>query len=418
MGSIMSKSTILKSLGPGLLWAGAAIGVSHLVQSTRAGAHFGYSLVWVVILANLLKYPFFEYGPRYAAATGESLIEGYNRLGKWAVAVFIIFTAGTMFTIESAVTIVTASIASQLFGGSLSLSDWSSIILAICVLILVIGRYSLLDRMIKIVIVILAITTITAFIAATKQNLNSTVGAEDTFIWNVAGISFIVALMGWMPSPIDLSVWTSLWTLERKKQTGYSPKLKEARLDFNIGYIGTAVLALVFLALGSLVMYGTGESFSNSGITFAGQLIDLYTKSLGAWSRPLILIAAFTTMFSTTLTCTDAFPRVWSRLFKTLRPERIDISSKIYWIIMVLIVSGTMLILYFFKGGMTVMVDIATTLSFLTAPILAYMNYRVITGTNVPKDAKPPQWLLLLNWMGLIFLTGFAVLFLIIRFII
>ena len=78
-------SGMLKSLGPGLLWAGAAIGVSHLVQSTRAGASYGFALVWAVILANLFKYPFFEYGPRYAAATGESLLEGYRKLGQWAV---------------------------------------------------------------------------------------------------------------------------------------------------------------------------------------------------------------------------------------------------------------------------------------------------------------------------------------------
>lgn len=50
---------ILKKLGPGLLFAGAAIGVSHLVQSTRAGADFGFSLLWVLILSNIIKYPFF-----------------------------------------------------------------------------------------------------------------------------------------------------------------------------------------------------------------------------------------------------------------------------------------------------------------------------------------------------------------------
>ena len=65
---------LLQSLGPGLLFAGAAIGVSHLVQSTRAGATYGFALVWVVLLANLLKYPFFEFGPRYAAATGDSVL--------------------------------------------------------------------------------------------------------------------------------------------------------------------------------------------------------------------------------------------------------------------------------------------------------------------------------------------------------
>ena len=49
----------LKKLGPGLLFAGAAIGVSHLVQSTKAGAEFGFGLIWALLLCNLFKYPFF-----------------------------------------------------------------------------------------------------------------------------------------------------------------------------------------------------------------------------------------------------------------------------------------------------------------------------------------------------------------------
>ncbi len=64
----------LKNLGPGLLFAGAAIGVSHLVQSTRAGADFGFGLIWALILIHIVKYPFFQFGPRYATATGESLL--------------------------------------------------------------------------------------------------------------------------------------------------------------------------------------------------------------------------------------------------------------------------------------------------------------------------------------------------------
>ena len=50
----------LEKLGPGLLFAGAAIGVSHLVQSTRAGADFGWGLLWGLLLINLFKYPFFQ----------------------------------------------------------------------------------------------------------------------------------------------------------------------------------------------------------------------------------------------------------------------------------------------------------------------------------------------------------------------
>ena len=54
--------SLKNTLGPGILFASTAIGVSHLVQSTKAGAIFGFGLLWAVIAANILKYPFFEFG--------------------------------------------------------------------------------------------------------------------------------------------------------------------------------------------------------------------------------------------------------------------------------------------------------------------------------------------------------------------
>ena len=83
----------LKKLGPGILFAGAAIGVSHLVQSTRAGADFGIGLIWALLLVNLFKFPFFQYGPRYANATGESLLDGYKKLGKNILSIYSLIIA-------------------------------------------------------------------------------------------------------------------------------------------------------------------------------------------------------------------------------------------------------------------------------------------------------------------------------------
>ena len=89
------KKTFLQSLGPGLLFAGAAIGVSHLVQSTKAGAEFGFGLIWALLLVHLFKYPFIKFRPRYAAASGETLLEGYRKLGKGVLSVVgILFLVG------------------------------------------------------------------------------------------------------------------------------------------------------------------------------------------------------------------------------------------------------------------------------------------------------------------------------------
>lgn len=425
MKSTNKYSNFLKSLGPGLLWAGAAIGVSHLVQSTRAGANFGFALVWAVVLANIFKYPFFEYGPRYAAATGESLLHGYKRLGNWVLILFLVLTFATMFAIQAAVTIVTASLLSYGTGGGISPLYWTMIILAVCMLLLAIGRYPLLDKTIKVVIIVLTVTTFCALFAAiAKQGLSTAPGAVIPNIWETSGIFFLIALMGWMPSAIDISVWSSLWTLERAKQTGYKPKLKESLLDFNIGYIGTAVISLCFLSLGALVIFGGKEALSDKGTVFAGQFISLYTKNIGEWSKYIITIAAITTMFSTTLTCLDAFPRVLRNAVELAFPalkrkeqNREKNAQWMYWGWMMVVAGGAVILLGVLSRGMTFMVDLATTLSFLTAPILAVINYKVVTGKNMPTEAIPPKWLKVLSYGGIVFLTGFSFLFLYFRFL-
>lgn len=411
---------MLASLGPGLLWAGAAVGVSHLVQSTRAGARSGFSLVWAVFIANLFKYPFFEIGPRYAAATGESLVEGYRRLGRGALTLFLLFTLATMFPVQAAVTIVTAGLAAQLFpAAGLSPALWAAVLLGLCALVLSVGRYALLDSLIKVVIVTLSLSTLIAVATALSSSWFSGPRAvQPGFvappIWDAAGVSFLVGLMGWMPAPLDIAAWHSLWTLERREQTGHAPSLGEALFDYNVGFVGTALLALGFLSLGALVMHGSGARFPAGAVGFAGQLLDLYALSLGAWSRLLIGVAAFTTMFSTTITVLDAYPRV---LQHTLALRRAPVGqapeprAASYWGAMAILVAGALAILFLLISELKRLVDFATTMSFLVAPALAWINIKVIDGDNVPEPARPGPVLRGLSWAGLVFLLGFSALF-------
>ncbi len=411
---------LLKNLGPGLLWAGAAIGVSHLVQSTRAGAEYGFALLWIVILANIFKYPFFEFGTRYAASTGKSLISGYKDLGKSYFILYLILTFATMFTIQAAVTIVTAGLVSWLSNDLLSPLILSVLILILSILILYIGKYSVLDRFMKIIIILLTITTIVAFSAAIGEfGLKVREGIKIPDIWNKHGILFMIALMGWMPSAIDISVWSSIWTIEKSKEHGGKPDLRASLFDFNLGYIGTSVISILFLSLGAMVMFGSGETLSNKGSVFSGQFISMYTTSIGEWSKYIIAIAAITTMFSTTLTCLDAFSRVMrestEHIFGKVKNE--NDGNKLYILWMIIVSGGAVLLLSILHGSMVFMVTLATTLSFLTAPVLAVMNFKVVTGSKMPQYAVPPKWMIILSKAGIIFLTGFSSVYLYFRFV-
>jgi len=401
------KKSLFKSLGPGLLFAGAAVGVSHLVQSTRAGADFGFGLLWALLLANLFKYPFFQFGPRYAAATGETLLDGYKKLGKGILAISYIISFITMFIVQAAVTIVTAGLAVNLFG-TFDMVTWSLLITVISILILLIGKYKLLDGLMKYVILLLTICTIIAVSVAllkTEQSFNFT----QIIPKGTIEITFLIAFLGWMPAPLEISIWQSIWSLEKEKTTHQKITPKQAIFDFNVGYIGTLFLAVCFVVLGALVMYNSGESFSNKGGVFAQQLIELYTKNLGSFAYVFIAIAALTTMFSTTITTLDASPRAMSKANELLFPKKLKLS---YWFWILLLGLGTYIILRYFRDNMGLMVKIATILSFLTAPFYAILNYVLITGKHTPKEHQPSIYLKILSICGIVFLVGFCLWFL------
>ena len=394
----------LQKLGPGLLFAGAAIGVSHLVQSTKAGSNFGFGLLWALLLINLIKYPFFQYGPRYAAATGENLLEGYKKLGKWALRIYALLTLATMFTIQTAVTIVTAGIAFLLFGSSFSLELWAVIILGFCFLLLLLGRYNLLDKMMKIIIILLSISTLLA-VGIAFNNSGSELPWAQVFPTSNHEVIFLIAFMGWMPAPLDVSIWHSLWAVEKQKTTDIFEK-KSALLDFNIGYVSTIILGVCFLLLGGLVMYGSGKSFSDSGGEFSLQLIDMYTENLGDWSFAIIGVAAFTTMFSTTLTTLDASPRAMNKTVELILEKKIE---KGYSAWLILLILGTAIVFFFFLSEMGSLIKIATILSFLTAPFYAIMNYLVLCSKHTPKAWQPSKIMHILSIFGILFLVGFNI---------
>lgn len=403
------------SFGPGLLWAAAAIGVSHLVQSTRAGADAGFALAGVIVLALVLKYPFFEYGPRYAAATGESLVEGYQRIGRWAVWLYLAITLSTALIIQSAVVLFTSFLIQAAFGLPLPLSAVTILVILTCAALLRLGRFRLLDISIKVILVALAASTLIAAALTLPR-----VSFDTIALWPPAEaavpLAFILALAGWMPSAIDIAAWSSLWTLAKDRDSGTRTSVAHALLDFRAGYVATAIMAFAFLVLGAGVMYGSGETFSNAGTQFSLQLVNLYSATLGEWTRPIVWIAAVTTMFSTALTVIDGFPRVIARTFGVVRGQPFSVehdTGPAYRVSGAILGLLTVVVIALFAGSLTAMVDFATIVSFITGPILGYLNLRVVMGSNVAPEHRPGAALLALSYAGLVLLGGTAVFYLV-----
>lgn len=404
-----------KILGPGILFAATAIGVSHLVQSTKAGSLFGFSLVGFVIAANVLKFPFFEFGTRYAAATGKSLIQGYAEKSKWWLYVYLLITIPSMFFVTAAVGVVTEGFMENLLGLS-SLTNIPRFTLyflfSLCVLILLKGKFNSLEKITKVLGLALLISSLLTFFSSLwniKEVEVSYFPSLDKNAW-----AFLIPLMGWMPTAIDLSTWNSTWTVEKIKQSGYHPTVKESSKEFQIGYWISAFLAVLFLSIGALLVFGSDKVVPQGGVAFSGFIVELFKEGIGTWAGTFISIAAFSIMFSTFITVLDGF----SRNFTLASQLAIPAISKNTWyekfVLFLVAIGGISLILSFSNNpnGFSALVNTATSVSFLLAPFIAVFNFKLVQPSSIGEKNSPSRGMNLLAILGLLYLVGFSLWFL------
>ncbi|MEZ9175874.1 NRAMP family divalent metal transporter [Vibrio kanaloae] len=400
-------SSLIKSLGPGIMMAAAAVGGSHLVASTKAGAIYGWQLAALIILVNIFKYPFFRAGIQYTLGTGQSLVEGYSNLGRPYLVIFSMLSAISAVVNTAALLLFSASLLSYFVPFDLATSTLCMIVLATCLIILFAGHYRALDTLSKAIMAILTITTLAAVAIA----IGSPVEPDAAFVppspWSLAAIGFIVVTMGWMPAPIEISSITSMWLKSQKEKQEVTAQ--SALFDFNIGYIGTALLALVFVALGALVLHGSGVELSRSGVGFTHQLVGIYASTIGEWSRPLIALIAFFCIFGSTITVIDGYSRVLAESQRLLLKKESSPKMLQGWIVIVSITA--LAIVMFFSAALMTMLDFAMVLAFATTPFFALLNFILVSKAKLPEALAIGAKLKWLSVAGLVYLFGFLAVF-------
>lgn len=319
-------------LGPGILLAAASIGASHLVFSPQAGAKFGYHLLWLVVVSHLFKYPAFEFGPRYAAATGNHLLHGYARMPgpkNWALIVFLFGTLVQGVGVLAAVVSIAGSVLNA-WNSSLDVVWTSTILILVIVFLLLAGGFSWLNHLNKVMMATLACATALAFVAIIPD-IPGPVAGRHLIIPSLppGSIVLVAAILSWMPTGIDVSVWHSFWTIEKLKALGgsgsdflcHSPaqRLKTALLDMRIGYTLSLCTGLMFVIMGAVHL--TEQAAKLEGIEFAETLSKAYTAYFGRWMYHVFMLSAFFAMFSTAYTVIDGFSRSFAECCATLHTD-------------------------------------------------------------------------------------------------
>jgi hypothetical protein len=236
----------------------------------------------------------------------------------------------------------------------------------------------------------------------------------------------IGALLGWMPTGVDVSAWHSLWALqrrsvwasaaERKGSGGILGTFRVGLADMRVGYALSFVLSIMFVALGAEVLRPVGEIPTGAGVAIT--IARLYTDVLGSWVYPLFLVAAFFGMFSTAYGVLDGFPRAFRETVRRLGAAssadlagESRVGQRLYWGFLLaslaLAFVETLII-----PDPVVLVTIAALASFLISPVLYALNYACVTRLIEDPALRPGRGLRVWAVVGIACMLGATGLFL------
>jgi Mn2+/Fe2+ NRAMP family transporter len=405
MGNFMSR------IGPGIMLAATAVGVSHLVYSTQAGGNYGLSLAGLIVAIVLLKYPAFRFAVDYASATGHSLVTGYSKISRIALAWLAVGFFVDMFIATGAVALVTAGLVISVFKLPFAGTHVAVGLTVISAAILVNGQYARAERIVKVLVLAFTVLAILATLLALPL-----LGGDDRplfaeLIVDKSLALFVIAMAGWMPMPSNGAILYSKWICEKKALSPGGFEHRGALADFRLGYGLTLVLALCFVVMGTAVLFDTGREIPSSAAGFATELLGIFTTVIGNWVYPIIAIAGVAVLWSTQFALMDALPRVTDRLVGIVGKRPADARSR-YSLFLLIQVAGVTIMLLFLMKGFTAFLYFATSMGFLASPAIAYYNYRAVTSDAVGTEFRPGTGMVIWNWAGILFLTVFAIAFL------
>jgi Mn2+/Fe2+ NRAMP family transporter len=398
---------LLKLLGPGIIFASLCIGETHIALLAYAGAKYGFALLWMVIMVHLFYYPNYEYGTRYASATGETLIDGYARLkvGRALVWVFFVFLWVTPCILLASLGGLTASVLLAAFPG-IKFGIWCIIVWAVSVAIILAGKYKALEGISKILVLVIVAMAILAFFFS-PPNLGEFATGFVPGIPAVAGVMIVVVAILRVPTDSAASIFLSEWAQVKRQQwladaedsdskTALLSSLKKAIFDMRVGWVLSCIVAIIYLSLGATVIRPLG--IIPEGVEISLKLSEIFTQSIGRWVMPLFLLATFAAFWGGYISVLDGTMRlikdIWQKLFKSS-----DRFIKKLGPVYLIIVSTTGLAMATIVKRPMVMVLIAVSLGLIYYPLVMGQNIFLVTR-KIDPEFRPSKLNVTIAFIG------------------
>ena len=374
----------LRQVGPGIVVAATGVGTADLITSIVIGTSFGMTFVWAIIVGAILKYFLNEGVGRWYLATGQTMIDGWHSLGKWATGYFGVYSVIWGF-IYGAAAASTSALAMHAMFPIMPLWAWAIIHSVAGFALVWTGRYLLFERVMTVLIGVMFVTIIgTALLFL--PNLGEFAGG---FVPRVPEGSFLLmlGLIGGVGGTITMASY-GYWLSEKE----WSGKgwISMMRTDTKVAYTLTAIFTLAALVIGAQFLMGTGVSIrDDEGLI---KLAEMLGAEFGTPMRWLFLVAFWSAAFSSLLGVWNGVPYLFADFIKTIRKKKtagkqaVSETEPAYRAYLAWLTFPPMLLFYF--GKPVELIIIYGALGALFMPFLAISLLLLLNSKKVDKEYR------------------------------
>lgn len=421
----------IKWLGPGFLWMVSAAGSGEILFTPRVGALYGYTLVWAMLTAVMLKWFINREIGRYTVCTGKTVIDGFAGLPgpkNWALYLILvpqIFVAVT--TIAGLAGSAATALVLALPG---DIRVWTIVSIAVSTSLVLWGRFKAIERIATILAITLGIASIIAAISVLPQGDELASGLVPKMPEN-AEYDEILPWLGFMLSGAAGLIWYSYWIqkkgygIKNNLQTNGEAKLnkneikklkkwlKQMTADSTVAVAGTFIITFSFLILGTELLMPKGLiPEENKVAEVLGNMLGELWGPVGFW---FMITAVFVGFWDTVLSDQDGFGRMFAggtRLFikrsrksaKWLTEENL---RRFYVLGLVTVIP---IVIYLVMGEPVELLKIAGAIEASHIPILVVLTL-YLNQKQLPKELRPSKLTFLFTGLAGVFFAVFAIIY-------
>ncbi|SDJ67265.1 Mn2+ and Fe2+ transporters of the NRAMP family [Actinopolyspora mzabensis] len=304
----------LRRVGPGIMAAATGVGAGDLVATLVAGSRFGYALFWAILLGTVFKMGIGEAVGRWHLGSGSTILAGWRSLGRWATNFFGVYIVLWGFVYGATAMSATGLPLNALFPG-LSVRYWGMICGVVGLVLVWLGRYRLLERLMTILVGVMFVAVVgTAVLVG--PNIVALGGGLVPRLPE-GSLAYVLGLMGGVGGTITMAAY-GYWTMAKGWRT---PRwIPFMRTDNAVGYLTTGIFVVAMLIVGSELLLGQGMADGDRGLLELGQRL---AADYGQWARLPFLVGFLAVTFTSLLGVWNGVSLLFADWWRTwwARPE-------------------------------------------------------------------------------------------------